>query len=127
MQASCTGEPQLTVILFLAPEHNDHSKEMPPDVQNLVGPYELSPFITEVGACFFFSSFKAFCTFRIHVKIFFCSLIYIFGWILCFCYNYDRYANMLQYRKRSGKNNVRYGQLHFILQPSKLHALFFRF
>ncbi|CAN6932844.1 unnamed protein product [Brassica oleracea] len=42
------GEPQLTVILCLAPEHNDHSKEMPPDVQKLVGPYELSPFITEV-------------------------------------------------------------------------------
>lgn len=42
------GEPQLTVILCLAPEHNDHLNDMPPDVQKLVGPYELSPFITQV-------------------------------------------------------------------------------
>ncbi|KAF8062122.1 hypothetical protein N665_1204s0011 [Sinapis alba] len=41
-------EPQLTVILCLAPEHNDHLNDMPPDVQKLVGPYELSPFITQV-------------------------------------------------------------------------------
>lgn len=86
MQASCTGEPQLTVILCLAPEQNDHLNDMPPDVQKLVGPYELSPFTTEVGACFFFLLttlfFKAFCTFRIRVQIFICSLIYIFGWIL---------------------------------------------
>ncbi|KAG7603357.1 TRNA-specific adenosine deaminase TAD3 [Arabidopsis thaliana] len=42
------GETQLTVILCLAPEHNDHLSDMPPDVQRLVDPYELSPFITEV-------------------------------------------------------------------------------
>ncbi|CAH2066742.1 unnamed protein product, partial [Thlaspi arvense] len=42
------GEPQLTVILCLAPEHNDHLNDMPPDVQKLVEPYELSPFITQV-------------------------------------------------------------------------------
>ncbi|CAH8347497.1 unnamed protein product [Eruca vesicaria subsp. sativa] len=40
------GEPQLTVILCLAPEDNDD--DMPPDIQKLVDPYELSPFITEV-------------------------------------------------------------------------------
>lgn len=71
MQASCTGEPQLTVILCLAPEHNDHSKEMPPDVQKLVGPYELSPFITEVGACFFFSSLRLFVHLESMSKYFF--------------------------------------------------------
>ncbi|KAJ0241127.1 Cytidine and deoxycytidylate deaminase domain-containing protein [Hirschfeldia incana] len=38
------GEPQLTVILCQASDHND----MPPDVQKLVDPYELSPFITQV-------------------------------------------------------------------------------
>ncbi|EOA33394.1 hypothetical protein CARUB_v10020409mg [Capsella rubella] len=42
------GEPQLTVILCLAPEHHDHLNDLPPDVQKLVDPYELSPFITEV-------------------------------------------------------------------------------
>ncbi|XP_023641022.1 probable inactive tRNA-specific adenosine deaminase-like protein 3 isoform X1 [Capsella rubella] len=42
------GEPQLTVILCLAPEHHDHLNDLPPDVQKLVDPYELNPFITEV-------------------------------------------------------------------------------
>ncbi|KAF8079858.1 hypothetical protein N665_0996s0014 [Sinapis alba] len=42
------GEPQLTVILCLALEDNDHLNDMPPDVQELVDPYELSPFITQV-------------------------------------------------------------------------------
>ncbi|KAL0701450.1 hypothetical protein Bca4012_057572 [Brassica carinata] len=42
------GEPQLTVILCLAPEDNDHLNHMPPDVQKLVDPYELNPFITQV-------------------------------------------------------------------------------
>ncbi|XP_024012079.1 probable inactive tRNA-specific adenosine deaminase-like protein 3 isoform X2 [Eutrema salsugineum] len=42
------GETQLTVILCLAPEHNDHLNDLPLDVQKLVDPYELSPFITEV-------------------------------------------------------------------------------
>ncbi|KAL1212494.1 tRNA-specific adenosine deaminase TAD3 [Cardamine amara subsp. amara] len=42
------GETQLTVILCLVPEHHDHLNDMPPDVQKLVDPYELSPFITEV-------------------------------------------------------------------------------
>ncbi|KAJ4866419.1 Cytidine/deoxycytidylate deaminase family protein [Raphanus sativus] len=46
--ASFTGEPQLTVILCLAPDHNDHFNDMPPDIQKLFGPYELSPFITQV-------------------------------------------------------------------------------
>ena len=49
-----TGESQLTVILCLAPEDNDHLNDMPPDVQKLVDPYELSPFITQVGGCSFF-------------------------------------------------------------------------
>ncbi|CAN6934910.1 unnamed protein product [Brassica oleracea] len=39
---------KLTVILCLAPEDNDHLNDMPPDVQKLVDPYELSPFITQV-------------------------------------------------------------------------------
>ncbi|KFK41563.1 hypothetical protein AALP_AA2G145300 [Arabis alpina] len=43
------GETQLTVILCLAPENNDHLNDMPSDVQKLVDPYELSPFITEVS------------------------------------------------------------------------------
>ena len=30
---------------------------------------------------------------------------------------------MLRYPKKSGKNKVRYGLLHFIHQPSKLHVL----
>ncbi|XP_010427959.1 PREDICTED: probable inactive tRNA-specific adenosine deaminase-like protein 3 [Camelina sativa] len=43
------GETQLTVILCLAPEHHDRLNDsMPPDVQKLVDPYELSPFITQV-------------------------------------------------------------------------------
>ncbi|XP_010471144.1 PREDICTED: probable inactive tRNA-specific adenosine deaminase-like protein 3 [Camelina sativa] len=43
------GETQLTVILCLAPERHDHLNDsIPPDVQKLVDPYELSPFITEV-------------------------------------------------------------------------------
>ncbi|CAE5963777.1 unnamed protein product [Arabidopsis arenosa] len=42
------GETQLTVILCLAPEHNDPLNDLPPDVQQLVDPYELSPFITQV-------------------------------------------------------------------------------
>lgn len=62
------GETQLTVILCLAPEHNDQLSDMPPDVQRLVDPYE--------------------------------------------------YANMLRYPKKSGKNKVRYGLLHFIHQPT---------
>lgn len=67
-----TGEPQLTVILCLAPEpYDDHLNDLPHHVQKLVDPYELSPFITEVG-CFFFHLttifVKAFCTFRISVK-----------------------------------------------------------
>lgn len=55
LQAYWTGETQLTVILCLAPEHHDHLNNMPPDVQKLVDPYELSPFITQVG---FFSLFS---------------------------------------------------------------------
>ncbi|CAN8235558.1 unnamed protein product [Cochlearia groenlandica] len=42
------GETQLTVVLCLAPEDNDHLDDVSPDVQKLVDPYELSPFITEV-------------------------------------------------------------------------------
>ncbi|VVA94913.1 unnamed protein product [Arabis nemorensis] len=43
------GETQLTVILCLAPENNNHLNDMPSDVQKLVDPYELSPFVTEVS------------------------------------------------------------------------------
>ena len=35
-----------------------------------------------------------------------------------------RFANMLHYRKKSGKNNASYGQHHIIHQPSKLWFLF---
>ena len=35
-----------------------------------------------------------------------------------------RFANMLHYRKKSGKSNASYGQHHIIHQPSKLWFLF---
>ncbi|KAG2321674.1 hypothetical protein Bca52824_014887 [Brassica carinata] len=38
----------LTIILCLAPDDNDHLNDMPSDVQKLVDPYELSPFITQI-------------------------------------------------------------------------------
>ncbi|XP_010555571.1 PREDICTED: probable inactive tRNA-specific adenosine deaminase-like protein 3 isoform X2 [Tarenaya hassleriana] len=43
------GETKLTVILCLAPEHDEgQSNNMPPDVQDLVNSYQLSPFLAKV-------------------------------------------------------------------------------